>query len=347
MTKRKAAGWLTVFGASLISGSAWAGEEARLGVHFQSLVSGSEQPGIVLEPPEAVRSVTIKLQRKDGPTTTLSAASIGAGGRKILAVPQPVGEFSYTADFDAVFGSGDKSTFHMDFSLTRVDKLRLDLAREDVNLDARTVSFRINNPAKSATLELFGKSGARLATVEKSLANAPGGTLLSLSWQDPGDDLLYMDLKVTDVAGFWKGIRLTPFSVNIPHEEVVFETAKWEIRPSEEPKLKKTLGLIKDALDKHGKLIELRLYVAGYTDTVGTKESNRTLSNQRARAIASWFAQNGIRVPIFFQGFGEDVLAKPTPDETDEQANRRALYILSSQTPAASTHLPKTNWTRL
>ena len=35
-------------------------------------------------------------------------------------------------------------------------------------------------------------------------------------------------------------------------------------------------------------------------------------------------------IPIYFQGFGEEVLAKPTPDETDEPLNRRALYILSA-----------------
>jgi outer membrane protein OmpA-like peptidoglycan-associated protein len=333
--------------ALLAAAPAAAGDEARLGFSLQAIVSGDDHPAIVLEPGEPVKNVTIKLERQDGAKSTLSSGAIAAGGKKVVPVKQPVGELSYKAHFDASYASGDSASFDMQFTLTRVEKLKLELAPADVNLDARTMTFKINNRAKSATLELYGKDGAKVKTVTRDLQAAAGSTPLTISWDDPGQELLYLDLKVTDIAGFWKGVRLTPFSVSIPHEEVEFETGRWDIRPSEEPKLNKTLGLIKDALDKHGKLIELRLYVAGYTDTVGSKESNRTLSNHRARAIAGWFAKNGLKVPIYFQGFGEDALAKPTPDETPEQANRRALYVLSSQTPAVSTSLPRPNWTRL
>jgi outer membrane protein OmpA-like peptidoglycan-associated protein len=318
-----------------------------LGVRLVAVVSGDDQPGIELNPSEAVRNLTVKLTRSDGQASTLTGGAIAAGTKKVLSVKQPVGKFEYKAHFDVSWGSGSSESFDMQFDLTRVEKLKLELAPQDVNLDTRTMTFKLNNPGKSASLEIFGKSNDKIATVTKDLAGVAGGTPITINWNDPGQEIVYMDLKVTDIAGFWKGVRLTPFSVSIPHEEVEFETGKWEIRPSEEPKLKKTLGLIKDALDKHGKLIELRTYVAGYTDTVGSKESNKTLSNNRARAIAAWFQKNGLKVPIFYQGFGEEVLAKPTPDETPEQANRRALYVLSSQTPAISTQLPKQNWTRL
>lgn len=344
---RTGVGWLFGLGLALACGDALAGEEARLGIHFEQLVSGDKQPQIVLEPPEPVASVTVRLERQDGTTTTLTSGAVGAGGRKLLAVTQPFGEFAYAAHFDATFAKGDKTSFDMKFSLTRVDKLKLELQPEDVNLDKRTLVFRVNNPVRSASLELYGRNGQKLATVERPMQGAPGGTAHTFAWDDPKAEVLYMDFKVTDVAGFWKGVRLSPFRVDIPHEEVEFESGKWDIRASEEPKLKKTLGLIKDALDKYGKLIEMRLYVAGYTDTVGSKESNRTLSQNRARAIASWYAKSGLRIPIHYQGFGEDVLAKPTPDETDEQANRRAVYILSGQTPGTSTSLPRASWSKL
>jgi outer membrane protein OmpA-like peptidoglycan-associated protein len=344
---RHAARWFWALGFTLASGDALAGEEARLGLHFQSLVSGDEQPAIVLEPPEGVASLTVQLQRQDGTSTKLSSGPVGAGARKLLPVSQPFGEFGYTAHFDATFVGGGKTSFDMKFALTRVDKLKLELSPEDVHLDKRSLGFRINNPAKRASLDLYGKSGAKIATVERDLGGAAGGSPLTFTWDDPKQEVLYMDFKVTDVAGFWKGIRLSPFSVDIPHDEVEFESGKWDIRASEEPKLRKTLGLIKDALDKYGKLIDIRLYVAGYTDTVGSKEANRTLSQSRARAIAGWYAKSGLRIPIFYQGFGEDALAKPTPDETAEQANRRALYILSGQVPATSTSLPRGSWTKL
>lgn len=339
--------WIVALGVVLSWSDAIAGDESRLGVHFNALVSGDEQPAIVLEPAEGVSGVTVSLQRQDGTSLKLSSGPIGAGGRKLLAVAQPFGAFDYTAHFDATLAGGQKASFDMSFSLTRVDKLKLEVLPENVNLEQRTLAFRINNPAKRATLELFGRSGSKLATVERDLGGAKGGAPLTFTWDDPRQEILYMDFKVTDVAGFWKGIRLSPFSVDIPHDEVEFESGKSDIRPSEEPKLRKTLGLIKDALDKYGKVIEVQLYVAGYTDTVGSKESNRVLSQNRARAIAGWYSRTGLRIPIFYQGFGEDVLAKATPDETPEQANRRALYVLSGRTPPTSASFPKASWSRL
>lgn len=357
-TIRKVVSWFAALGIALASRAALAGDESRLGVRFQQIVSGDDHPSILLEPREGVVSLKIRLERTEAASQgsaagggsqsapALSSGALAAGTHKALTVTQPFGTFDYTAHFETKFANGDNSAFDMKFSLTRVDKLKLELAAEDVNLEKRTLSFRINNPAKSATLEVYGKSGAKLAAVAKNLAGTPGGTAIAMSWTDPGEEVLYIELKVTDVAGFWKGMRLSPFTVNIPHEELEFESGKSDIRPTEEPKLQKTLGLIKDALEKYGKLIDMRLYVAGYTDTVGSKESNRVLSANRARAIAGWYAKNGLRIPIFFQGFGEDALAKPTPDETAEQANRRALYILAGQTPSTTTNLPKANWAR-
>ena len=175
---------------------------------------------------------------------------------------------------------------------------------------------------------------------------AAPGTALELAWPEVEGDIVRMDLKVTDVAGFWVGMQITPFSIEIPHEEVVFESGQAAVRDSEAPKLQTTLGHIRKALDTHGTLLQLKLFVAGYTDTVGGAAYNKDLSTRRARAIAQWFRKHGVRVPIFYQGFGEGVQAKPTPDETDEPANRRALYILSSQVPSGKD-VPTNAWKKL
>jgi outer membrane protein OmpA-like peptidoglycan-associated protein len=80
---------------------------------------------------------------------------------------------------------------------------------------------------------------------------------------------------------------------------------------------------------------------------VGDKGANRTLSQQRARAIGAYFRKKGLSVPIYFQGFGEDALAVKTEDNVDEARNRRALYILSNFPPPVSYHLPRKAWKRL
>jgi outer membrane protein OmpA-like peptidoglycan-associated protein len=125
-----------------------------------------------------------------------------------------------------------------------------------------------------------------------------------------------------------------PFEVHIPHDDVIFASGKWDIRTEEQIKLSDTLVKLKAALLKHGKLIKIQLYVGGYTDTVGPPSENQTLSERRAQSIARWFRKNGIRIPIYYEGFGERVLAVPTPDNTNEARNRRAVYILSNGNPS-------------
>ena len=97
-----------------------------------------------------------------------------------------------------------------------------------------------------------------------------------------------------------------------------------------------THSVSKKALKRHGTLLALKLYVGGCTDTVGPKGANQALSERRARSIAIWLTKNGLprTVPVHYRGFGEELLKKPTPDETDEILNRRAIYILSSQPPS-------------
>jgi outer membrane protein OmpA-like peptidoglycan-associated protein len=168
-----------------------------------------------------------------------------------------------------------------------------------------------------------------------------------MAWDDPGEDILFMRLRVVDIAGFWNAVRITPFSISIPHDEVEFKSGQHVVRSSEAPKLQKTMTHINEALAKHGTLLSLKLFVAGYTDTVGSRASNQGLSTRRARAIAAWFRKNGVRIPIYYQGFGEDVLAKGTPDETEEAANRRALYLLASQKPGATKQTPRQKWQKL
>lgn len=332
--------------ALLLSSQAFA-DATRLGVQLLATVSGRQMPELILQPQEGVKSVVVTLKRHDGRRSRVQARNIAAGTKKSLAIRQEPGRFTYDGHFTVKWANGAPSQFDMRFTLTRTAKLKLMVKAKDVDMDARTMTFRINNPANKATLEIVGQNRKTIATISKSFKGSKGNTSLTLTWKDPGAEVLYMDLKVYDVGGFWKGVRFTPFFISIPHDDVEFENGKWDIRPSEAPKLKHTLKLLRENLAKHGTLLQLKLFVAGYTDTVGSKAANQRLSFNRARSIAGWFRANGLRIPIHYQGFGEEVLAVGTPNETAEPRNRRAEYILSSQIPAKSRALPKQKWSRL
>src|SRR5262249_1448900 len=153
------------------------------------------------------------------------------------------------------------------------------------------------------------------------------------SWTQTKGTVLRISVKAYDANGFFGGADLFPWKVDIPHEEVNFKTGSFEIDKSEEPKLDASLKLVNGAIDRFGKLPTIKLFVAGHTDTVGDAGLNRTLSNNRARAIAGWFKKRGVRTPILFAGCGEDAPLVETPDETDEPKNRRAEYIVAVEAP--------------
>ncbi|MEM9692592.1 MAG: OmpA family protein [Myxococcota bacterium] len=323
---------------------------ADLGISLVSTVSGDKQPALIFKPKYDVKRVHILLTRSDGKKRSMTIKAMVAGRQRRVPVPQGYGSYAYGAAFEVAYQNGETEKFTMKFEFTRSKKLSLDLDPKNVDLDQRSMHFTLSNPAQKAELVLVDKDGKKVHTERVQFNGAKPGSKLRVSWADPGVELLYMDLLVYDTSSFWKGVRLTPVSISIPHEDVEFATGKWDIRPREEPKLDKALGELKKAMAKLQRakvVLPLRLYVAGYTDTVGDKGSNLILSRNRARSIAAWFARRRAGLPIFYQGFGEEGLAVGTPDETEEQRNRRALYVLATQTPAKSGSFPRQTWSKL
>ena len=64
--------------------------------------------------------------------------------------------------------------------------------------------------------------------------------------------------------------------------------------------------------------------VYGYTDTVGSSDSNQRLSEQRAQAVSNYLTSRGVDSSrIRWMGFGETRLAVQTGDNVAEPLNRR------------------------
>ena len=82
--------------------------------------------------------------------------------------------------------------------------------------------------------------------------------------------------------------------------------------------------------------VQIRLFVGGHTDTKGSPAANQALSERRALAIGKWFAAHGVKVGVYARGFGESDLKVDTPDETEEQKNRRVEYDVGVHGPTGS-----------
>lgn len=115
--------------------------------------------------------------------------------------------------------------------------------------------------------------------------------------------------------------------------DVLFETAKYDLRPGAREKLARVAGI----LATHP---ELRLEVEGHTDSTGSDAFNQTLSEQRAAAVKSYLASQGVKPEsISSAGFGKSRPVADNATSAGRQQNRRVEIVVSGESvqPTASS----------
>jgi outer membrane protein OmpA-like peptidoglycan-associated protein len=231
---------------------------------------------------------------------------------------------------------------------SRLPPLGLSIDPERVDLEQGTLELKTSRPAVRVSLKVLDVSGKSLAEVEQRFEATSANQPLTVRWRGvPAADVARIEVYAYDKDDYYKGIAITPWSFVVPHEEVVFATDSAEIRASEVPKLQASAKLIREVFGKYRALGQIRLFIAGHTDTVGSREHNAALSGKRARAIAGWFRKNGLSLPIAYQGFGEQALKVVTADEVDEPRNRRVDYLLGVEPPRFKVSGQVPSWSSL
>ena len=229
----------------------------------------------------------------------------------------------------------------------KLPKLQVTIDKAKIDLDNHKLEVRMNREASHVLIKVFDAEGSLLADERHDFAGEKAGAPLEVSWSPNGSEPVgKIDVWGHDAHGYYAGVRIVPWSLSIPHEEVNFATDSAKIRKSEAPKLEASAKLIKEAFSKYKHLGRVTLFIAGHTDTVGKPGHNKQLSNRRARAIASWFRKHGLKLPIMYFGFGESSLLKKTADEVDEPANRRVDYVLAVEPPRMKTSGKPPAWKR-
>ncbi len=213
------------------------------------------------------------------------------------------------------------------------EKLRMAIDTEKVDLKAGVLEVTLSHPADRVKVEVQGDGGKILAQVERRFEGARPGTPLVVRWSTPaGEAITRIEVFGYDTRGYYQGTAITPWYVEVPHEDVVFKTGSAHIDPPEEKKLRQSLAKIRELLAR-AEAAQPTLFVLAHTDTVGSHEDNQALSERRARSIAGFFLAAGLPIEIRFAGAGERALAVPTADSVPEARNRRADYMLSLQPP--------------
>lgn len=102
---------------------------------------------------------------------------------------------------------------------------------------------------------------------------------------------------------------------------------------------------VADTLIRHPELV--RVEVQGHTDSSGTAEHNRVLSDARASAVRLWLVQHGVAADrLVARGYGQDNPLTSNATAADRARNRRVQFIILERqgdrtNPAGGSGEPK------
>ena len=120
--------------------------------------------------------------------------------------------------------------------------------------------------------------------------------------------------------------------VNVP--DVLFDTAKFSLRPAAREKLARVGGIISGHPG-------LRLEVEGHTDSVGGDDYNQRLSEHRGEAVRNYLTQQGMQgSSVTTKGFGKTQPVASNDTASGRQQNRRVELVISGEIIGTSIGLP-------
>ncbi len=304
---------------------------------------GQGYPQILLEAQSDFRKIEVQCDR-EGTEVTLSAGATKAGKTLTFDLKQPEGEFRYDCEARGFYGTGDDEYFDlpMRFSAFLGGAMTITIPRETIDRQTSTLIATSDRAITRAEIKVYTPDGLSHEGSEELGDNEPGDDI-TVSWVG-GDDVLRLDITLYDKWGFYVFEQIFPWSLEIPHDDVHFDTGSHAITETEMPKVVRAYADIDEVVRRYSAIVEVQLFVAGYTDTVGDRDSNKGLSERRARSIAEALRGKGFKGKIFYQGFGESGLKVATDDSVDEILNRRAVYLLASKPPTPSGAMPSGNW---
>jgi outer membrane protein OmpA-like peptidoglycan-associated protein len=308
-----------------------------LDIGYDAVISKGMSPTLYITPSADIKEIKV---------------GIDANGKHydFVKTGEPAGQemaFSWKADpkatmvnaeIYAVFTDGYVAEAVMPMEFSYGAGLTVDYSSVKADRSKEEISVRVSQKVETAEIIAYGAEKKVLDEKTIDIYGGPG--VITLPWLGGVRDTVLIDVTLRNSDSF-AGFTYSPWYLDIPHQDVLFESNAYGIAESEEWKLESTLKDLQEVLRKYGSVVPVKLYIAGCTDTVGDSAHNKKLSNQRAKAIADWLRGHGYDAPIYYYGFGESLLAVKTGDGVDESANRRVLYIVTSDVPP---DMPNVSW---
>ncbi len=141
------------------------------------------------------------------------------------------------------------------------------------------------------------------------------------------DQFPVMDVKAERPPPGPDKIILTPSNIAII-DKIQFETGKADLKPVSFPVLDEVVKVMKE-----NPQIE-EVDVEGHTDSTGSADLNRKLSQGRAESVVKYITSKGIKASrLTPKGYGPDRPIADNATEPGREANRRVEFLITKQGP--------------
>jgi len=124
-----------------------------------------------------------------------------------------------------------------------------------------------------------------------------------------------------------KDIKLKKVAVGstIVLKNIFFDFDKFSLRPESIPELERLLKFMTE-------LPSVKIEISGHTDNIGAAAYNKTLSENRAKAVVDYLVGKGIdKNRMTYKGFGFDQPIATNDTEEGRQLNRRTEFKIISK----------------
>jgi outer membrane protein OmpA-like peptidoglycan-associated protein/tetratricopeptide (TPR) repeat protein len=140
--------------------------------------------------------------------------------------------------------------------------------------------------------------------------------------------LFYSDnfslIGLKDKKAFNLSVQLSPIEVGnkVILKNIFFDTNRFELKAESKAELQKLIEFLQ--LNK-----TIKIEISGYTDDVGSQQTNVALSEKRANAVYQYLSVNGIAASrLIYKGYGEAQPIAPNTSEENRALNRRTEFMI-------------------
>jgi outer membrane protein OmpA-like peptidoglycan-associated protein len=191
-------------------------------------------------------------------------------------------------------------------SLAEADRLRLENDARAAAASSEADRLKLANDAQLAA----NQANLDRAAKDRAQAEAERAELRALLLKQFNDVLQTRD---------------TARGLIVNMSDVLFDTAKYSLRPLAREKLAKVAGIVSGHPG-------LRLDVEGHTDSVGGDEYNQQLSEQRGAAVRDYLMKEGMAsTSVTTKGFGKTQPVASNDTSEGRQQNRRVELVISGE----------------